>query len=121
MDLLRYILAVVHPTNEQLNAGLVPLWAVCGWLINTCAIVIDAANLKLALFYDWLLYDPKKDNTMLIEPAMLLMYNSMKINATTTNAAAAAAALVNVNVTCMLFDFCVALVQTTIGPYTNKS
>ena len=121
VDLLRYILAVVHPTNEQLNVGLVALWAVCGWLINACTSVIDAANLKLALFYDWLLYDPKKDNTMLIEPAMLLMYNSMKINATTTNAAAAAAALVNVNVTCMLFDFCVALVQTTIGPYTNKS
>ena len=108
VDLLRYILAVVHPTNEQLNAGLVPLWAVCGWLINACTSVIDAANLKLALFYDWLLYDPKKDNIMLIEPAMLLMYNSMKINATITNAAAAvaaAAALITVNVTSMLFHF----------------
>ena len=100
VDLLRYILAVVHPTNEQLNVGLVALWAVCGWLINACTSVIDAANLKLALFYDWLLYDPKKDNIMLIEPAMLLMYNSMKINTTTTNAA-----LINVNVTSMLFHF----------------
>ena len=105
VDLLRYILAVIHPTNEQLNAGLVPRWAVCGWLINTCTSVIDAANLKLALFYDWLLYDPKKDNIMLIEPAMLLMYNSMKINATTAAAAAAAATTTNVNVTSMLFDF----------------
>lgn len=60
VDLIRYICAVVHPTNEQLNAGLVPRWNVCAWLLNTCTNPIDLANLKLALFYDWLFYDAKK-------------------------------------------------------------
>lgn len=62
VDLIRYICDVVHPTNEQLNAGLVPRWAVCAWLLNTCTSPIDLANLKLALFYDWLFYDAKKVN-----------------------------------------------------------
>jgi len=62
VDLIRYICAVVHPTNEQLNAGLVPRWTFCAWLLNTCTSPIDLANLKLALFYDWLFYDAKKVN-----------------------------------------------------------
>ncbi len=77
-DLIRYICVVVHPTNEQLNAGLVPRWALCGWLINSCTNQIEAANLKLALFFDWLMYDAKRDNIMLIEPAILLMYNPVR-------------------------------------------
>lgn len=60
VDLVRYVCAVVHPTNEQLNAGLVPRWTFCAWLLNTCTNPIDLANLKLGLFYDWLFYDAKK-------------------------------------------------------------
>ena len=97
MDLVRYICVVVHPTNEQLNSGLTPRWALCGWLLNTCTSPVDAANLKLALFFDWLLYDAKRDNIMLIEPAVLLMYNSMKI--------AQSGPAFGLNVTSMLFDF----------------
>lgn len=36
-----------------------------------------AGNAKLALFYDWLFFDPNTDNIMNIEPAMLLMTQSM--------------------------------------------
>ncbi|ONK58457.1 uncharacterized protein A4U43_C09F13190 [Asparagus officinalis] len=35
------------------------------------------ANVKLALFNDWLFFDEKVDNIMNIEPAMLLMVNSL--------------------------------------------
>lgn len=77
---MRYICVVVHPTNEQLNSGLTPRWAFCGWLINSCTNQIESANLKLALYFDWLMYDVKKDNIMLIEPAILLMYNSLRPN-----------------------------------------
>lgn len=77
---MRYICVVVHPTNEQLNSGLTPRWALCGWLINSCTNQIESANLKLALYFDWLMYDAKKDNIMLIEPAILLMFNSIRPN-----------------------------------------
>jgi integrator complex subunit 3 len=64
VDLLRYICDVVHPTNEQLNAGLTPRWSLCAWLLTTCTSNIDFVNLKLALFYDWLFYDAKKGNKL---------------------------------------------------------
>ncbi|KAL2344058.1 hypothetical protein Fmac_005343 [Flemingia macrophylla] len=35
------------------------------------------ANVKLALFYDWLLFDERVDNIMNIEPAVLLMVHSI--------------------------------------------
>ena len=39
---------------------------------------VAASNAKLALFYDWLFFDPEKDNIMNIEPAILVMHHSMK-------------------------------------------
>jgi integrator complex subunit 3 len=99
IDLIRYICVVVHPTNEQLNAGLTPRWSLCAWLLNTCTSLIDTANLKLALFFDWIIYDAKKDNIMLIEPGILLMYYSIRQNNLILNN------LNNINLTTMLFDF----------------
>ena len=100
VDLMRYICVVVHPTNEQLNSGLTPRWALCSWLINSCTNQIESANLKLALYFDWLFYDAKKDNIMLIEPAILLMFNSIRppIVGATPNTA-------NNSLTSQLFDF----------------
>ena len=37
-----------------------------------------SANAKLALFYDWLYFNPEKDNIMNIEPAILVMHHSMR-------------------------------------------
>lgn len=88
---------VVHPTNEQLNSGLTPRWSLCGWLINSCTSQLESANLKLALYYDWLLYDAKKDNIMLIEPAILLMFNSIRPGIPMSSASA--------SLTNQLFDF----------------
>ncbi|KAJ1985106.1 hypothetical protein H4R33_004158 [Dimargaris cristalligena] len=39
---------------------------------------VVAANVKLALFYDWLFYDPSTDSIMSIEPAILLMERSIE-------------------------------------------
>jgi hypothetical protein len=115
VDIMRYITVVVHPTNEQLNSGLTPRWALCAWLINTCSSPIDFANLKLALFYDWLTYDAKKDNIMLIEPAILLMFNSIRTSANFANLTN-----INISLTTMLFDFLCKIVLNFHLPYREQ-
>lgn len=77
-DLIRYICTIIHPSNEVLCSDIIPRWAIIGWLLTTCNTNASAANSKLALFFDWLLYDAKVDNIMNIEPAILVMYYSMR-------------------------------------------
>ncbi|XP_058793302.1 integrator complex subunit 3 isoform X2 [Phymastichus coffea] len=77
-DLIRFIVGVIHPTNELLCSDIIPRWAVIGWLFTTCTMPVAASNAKLALFYDWLFFEPEKDNIMNIEPAILVMHNSMR-------------------------------------------
>ncbi|CAF92690.1 unnamed protein product, partial [Tetraodon nigroviridis] len=102
-DLIRYICGVVHPSNEVLSSDILPRWAIIGWLLTTCTVRgrslgrlqepgrllqsavsvcfqsnVAASNAKLALFYDWLFFNPEKDSIMNIEPAILVMHHSMK-------------------------------------------
>ncbi|CAB4057179.1 INTS3 [Lepeophtheirus salmonis] len=84
-DLIRFIVGVIHPTNELLCSDIIPRWAVIGWLLTTCTSPVAASNAKLSLFYDWLFFQPDKDNIMNIEPAILEqekvrngIYNSLK-------------------------------------------
>ena len=35
-DLIRFIIGVIHPTNELLCSDIIPRWAVIGWLLTTC-------------------------------------------------------------------------------------
>lgn len=77
-DMIRFIVGVIHPTNDMLCSELIPRWAVIGWLLTTCTSVVAVSNAKLALFYDWLIFDGEKDNIMNIEPAILVMHHSMR-------------------------------------------
>ncbi|KAG2462140.1 INT3 protein, partial [Polypterus senegalus] len=63
-DLIRYICGVVHPSNEVLSSDILPRWAIIGWLLTTCTSNVAASNAKLALFYDWLFFNPDKDSIM---------------------------------------------------------
>lgn len=63
-DLIRFIVGVIHPTNELLCSDIIPRWAVIGWLLTTCTSSVAASNAKLALFYDWLFFEAEKDNIM---------------------------------------------------------
>lgn len=77
-DLIRYICTIIHPGNEVLCSDIIPRWAIIGWLLATCTTSVSAANSKLALFFDWLVYDAKTDNIMNIEPGILVMYYSVR-------------------------------------------
>ncbi|XP_043697897.1 integrator complex subunit 3 [Telopea speciosissima] len=76
-DLVRFICCAHHPPNEILQSDIVPRWAIIGWLLTCCRKNHVQANVKLALLYDWLFFDEKIDNIMNIEPAILLMVNSI--------------------------------------------
>ena len=77
-DFIRYMCAVIHPTNEMLNSNIVPRWVIIGWLLTKCTSNVMAAQAKLALFYDWLFYDKEKENIMNIEPGILVMHHCLK-------------------------------------------
>ncbi|KAJ3083022.1 Integrator complex subunit 3, partial [Quaeritorhiza haematococci] len=75
-DLVRFICGWYHPTNAVLASDVVQRYVVLGWLLVPLKFNTYGASVKLALFYDWLFYDPRVDNIMNIEPAMLLMDKS---------------------------------------------
>lgn len=77
-DLIRYIITAIHPTNDMLCSDIMPRWAIIGWLLTSCTNQTALANAKLAVFYDWLFFDPNKDNIMNVEPGILVMYHSIK-------------------------------------------
>lgn len=104
-DMIRFIVGVIHPTNELLCSDIIPRWAVIGWLLTTCTSNVAASNAKLALFYDWLFYDPEKDNIMNIEPAILVMHHSMRSHPV---------------VTATLLDFLCRIIPNFYPPYADK-
>lgn len=76
-DIVRFVCCSVHPSSEIMQPDILPRWAVIGWLLTSCRKSYVEANLKLALFYDWLFFDEITDSVMNIEPAILLMVNSI--------------------------------------------
>ncbi|KAI3444065.1 hypothetical protein Pfo_000730 [Paulownia fortunei] len=77
IDIVRFICCAHHPSNDIIHSDIIPRWAVLGWLLRSNMKNYVEANLKLALFYDWLFFDEKVDNIMNIEPAILLMVHSI--------------------------------------------
>ncbi|KAI3798236.1 hypothetical protein L1987_33507 [Smallanthus sonchifolius] len=77
INVIRFISCAHHPSNDIIHSNVIPRWAVIGWLLNCCTKNHVEANVKLALFYDWLFFKEDVDNIMNIEPAILLMVNSM--------------------------------------------
>lgn len=84
-DIVRFICCGYHPTNEVMQSGVIARWAVVGWLLTSCSKGYVVANAKLALFYDWLFFEEGKGSVMNIEPAMLLMVNSVSQYSDITN------------------------------------
>jgi len=74
-DLIRYICTIIHPSNEVLCSDIIPRWAIIGWLLT---VQCNVQMCRQALFFDWFAFDPKSDNIMNIEPAILLMFYSLR-------------------------------------------
>ena len=57
---------------------MVQRWALIGWLHSLCTTQTSMAEARLALFYDYLAYDPDQHKIMNVEPAILLMHHSVR-------------------------------------------
>ncbi|KAJ1946715.1 hypothetical protein FBU59_001969 [Linderina macrospora] len=77
-DLIRYICGVFHPSNALLASNILPRYVLLGAILRLIRSQVVAANAKLALFYDWLFYDPQVDSIMNIEPGVLIMARSLE-------------------------------------------
>lgn len=80
-DLIRYICTFIHPTNEILNAPVLQRWQLIIHLmagVSTCPPVL--MQCRLALFIDFLFFNPKNASIMDIEPGMLVLYHGRKID-----------------------------------------
>ncbi|KAF9130899.1 Integrator complex subunit 3 [Mortierella sp. GBA39] len=77
-DIMRYICGVYHPANAVLAGPTVPRYALIQTFLRNIRSPVTAANVKLALMYDWLFFEPLRDSIMNIEPAMLLMERSLE-------------------------------------------
>ncbi|CAI5736995.1 unnamed protein product [Hyaloperonospora brassicae] len=79
-DLVRYICAVYHPSNQILSSKVTPRYHILGWLYLLChgsKTPNLLARVQLAMFFDYLYFKPS-DNVMTVEPAILLMVKSLK-------------------------------------------
>jgi integrator complex subunit 3 len=86
-DLVRWIVAVHHPTNAILQSNILPRYKFVGWLIGACLRNPHfQQNARQALFYDWYFYNPSKDNIMNIEPGALLLMNTLQKDPNFVNA-----------------------------------
>ncbi|KAJ2721156.1 hypothetical protein GGI07_004138 [Coemansia sp. Benny D115] len=76
-DVVRYVCGVCHPSNAVLASNIVPRYVFLGGLFRYVRSQVVAANAKLALFYDWLFFDPRADSIMNIEPGVLILARSV--------------------------------------------
>jgi len=76
-DMVRYVCGVYHPPNHVLCSDVLPRWAVVGWLLQAVAGTKWEQASKLAVLYDWFFFGVATDSIMNVEPAMLLMVNSV--------------------------------------------
>ncbi|KAI8901902.1 protein-domain-containing protein [Globomyces pollinis-pini] len=76
-DIIRFLCTVVHPDNSVLRSEVVQRWEFIRSLISSLKSETWGNTAKLALFYDWVFFNPNFDNVMYIEPAMLLIEKSI--------------------------------------------
>lgn len=80
IDIIRYLVVSYHPPNSILASSSVQRWQIITWFLRQMKTNHSTANAKLALFYDWLFYDPAIDNIMNVEPAILIISKSSSAN-----------------------------------------
>eukprot|EP00727_Mastigamoeba_balamuthi_P007508 m51a1_g3378 hypothetical protein (993) ;mRNA; f:478094-481850 len=121
VDLVRYTCCVWHPTNAIICSDIVPRWAMLGWMTYAArADYTVVANVRQAIFLDWIGFDPRADSIMNIEPAALLMYNSMRRYPDVTAALVEYLVLVTENYFPQQREFVLRNIRRALSALTDK-
>ncbi|KAJ3367797.1 Integrator complex subunit 3 [Kappamyces sp. JEL0680] len=75
-DIIRYICSIIHPRNSVLKSSVVQRWKFIQSLMTEIKLESVAQQSKLALYYDWLFFNPASDSFMTLEPSILIIYRS---------------------------------------------
>jgi hypothetical protein len=77
IDLVRFIVVNVQPTNEVIHSSTLQRFTLIGHFIAHQKHQVHKSWVLQALFIDWLYYqDQSAESIMLVEPGMLLIYRS---------------------------------------------
>lgn len=79
-DVIRYIVVAVHPPNKVLGSPAIQRYSMIQWLLKQSRLLESVSCAKLALFFDWFMFDPKADSIMNVEPGVLLIFKSLGQN-----------------------------------------
>jgi len=84
-DLIRFVCTCIIPTNEIIQSDILPRWMFCGWLLGGHTNATSMATSRLALIFDWLLFNESRNTIMDIEPCILMMHHYRRNNPTLTH------------------------------------
>lgn len=78
VDIVRYLVTCSSYLNNSNKNDITPRWLIIGYLIKAARNELISGEIKQALFFDWLFYNKQKDNIMLVEPGINIIFNSIK-------------------------------------------
>lgn len=104
VDLIRYLVVSLHPSNAILSSQVTQRWSFVLFLLKILRTSYRAVGAKLALLFDWLLFDPQIDSIMCLEPGLLVMVRSV---------------VASPKITCTLIEFFDLMRQHFYPPLTD--
>ncbi len=83
IDVTRYLITCSShfqkkPGEKFDKIEVTPRWLVIGYILKLCKNEILSAELKQAIYYDWLFYSKERDQFSLLEAGISVLFNSIK-------------------------------------------
>ncbi len=76
-DIARFI-TTCYSNFVHRRGDITPRWLFLGYILKNCKNELHSAELKQAIFYDWLFFNKERDNFQLIESGIAIILNSVK-------------------------------------------
>lgn len=74
VEVIRYLTAIFHPPVEFHNPTVVQRWHIVLFILKGAKNPLARACFKQALLFDWIFFDPQRDEEMNLEPAILIIH-----------------------------------------------
>lgn len=77
IDITRFIITCFHSFILK-RSDITPRWLLLGYILKVTKNEVLSGEIKQAIFFDWLFYNKDKDSIYLIEPGLLVIFNSIR-------------------------------------------